>query len=99
MIMKQGAAYCARISNWKVVDDFIKSGLSETIITLTPSYEAKKECRSRDLPTDPIKVRLIRVELENEIEVLVTNLLDSQGTTFLRSYMPSGGQPKKITRN
>lgn len=77
MMSKQGAAYCARISNWKVVDDFIKSGLPETIITLTPSYEAKKECRSRDLPTDPIKVRLIRVELEKEIEVLATNLLDS----------------------
>ena len=78
LIMQQGAAYCARISGWNVIDEFIKSGLSETIVTLNPSHEAKKECRNRDLPIDPIQVRLIRVELEDEIEVLATNLLDGE---------------------
>ena len=59
MITEQGAAYCARISGWNVVNEFIESTLPETIITLTPSYDVKKECRSRDLPIDPIQVRLI----------------------------------------
>ncbi len=78
VMMQQGAAYCARISGWNVVDEFIKSGLPEAIVTLNPSHEAKKECHNRDLPIDPIQVRLIRVELEDEVEVLVTNLLDSE---------------------
>ncbi len=76
MMMEQGAAYCARISGWNVVNEFIESGQSETIVTLNPSHEAKKECRHRDLPINPIQIRLIRVELEDEIEVLATNLLD-----------------------
>ena len=78
MMMKQRAAYCARISGWNVVNEFRRSGLAETIVTITPSHEAKKECRDRDLPIDPIQVRLIRVELEDQIEVLATNLLDSE---------------------
>lgn len=47
-------------------------------MTLYPSYESVKECRSRRLSTDPIPVRLIRVELNTgEVEMLVTSLLDT----------------------
>ncbi len=45
--------------------------------SLRPGYEATKACRQRGLSTEPLGVRLIRVELPSgEIEVLVTSLLD-----------------------
>lgn len=80
LILEQGADFCARmpVGTWKVVDQFVASGLPEQIVTLDPSSEAIEECRSRGLPTDPITVRLVRVELDTgEIEVLATSLVDS----------------------
>ncbi|NHZ71838.1 MAG: IS4/IS5 family transposase, partial [Aquificales bacterium] len=42
---------------------------------------AQKQCEERNLSTDPIRVRLVRVELPSgEVEVLITSLLD--GTRF-----------------
>ena len=54
------------------------SGLAEEIVTLHPGYQARKECLVRQLSTEPLTVRLIRVELDTgDIEVLATSLLDS----------------------
>ena len=80
LILAQKAHFCARmpLGVWGVVDQFVATGLPEQIVTLHPSYESIKECRSRGLSTDPITVRLIRVELDTgEVEVLVTSLLDT----------------------
>lgn len=80
LILSYQAHFCARMSLgvWDVVDQFVATGLPEQIVTLHPSYESVKECRSRRLPTDPLTVRLIRVELNTgEVEVLVTSLLDT----------------------
>jgi hypothetical protein len=78
-ILQQGAHFCARltVSEWKVAQQFVASGKEEQEVLLHPGYEAKKTCAERHLPTDPVQVRLIRVELATgEIEVLVTSLLD-----------------------
>ncbi len=82
-ILQQKAQFCARItiSKWRVVQKFVASGKKEQYVFLRPWPAAKKQCEERDLPTTPIRVRLIRVELSSgEVEVLVTSLLD--GTRF-----------------
>jgi hypothetical protein len=81
LILSQKAGFCARLklSGWKIVERFVASGLPEQIVTLQPSYAARKECQARELSTQPIRIRLIRVELaDGEIEVLATSLLDTQ---------------------
>jgi len=80
LILSHQAHFCARmpVGVWESVDQFVATGLPEQMVTLCPSYESVKECRSRGLSTDPITVRLIRVELDTgEVEVLVTSLLDA----------------------
>ena len=80
LILAQGAHFCARmpLSGWLVVEQFVASGLAEQIVTLYPSYAARKECLARQLSTEPLTLRLIRVELDTgEVEVLATSLLDS----------------------
>ncbi len=80
LIVNKGADYCARlpIERWKVIlKDFLASNLKETIIDLKPNYLAIKECEKLGLPTTPLKVRLLRIELDDgEIEVLATSLID-----------------------
>lgn len=80
LIVNKGANYCARLpfNRWKVIlKDFLASNLKETIIDLKPNYLAIRDCEKLGLPTTPLKVRLLRIELDDgEIEVLVTSLID-----------------------
>lgn len=57
--------------------DFIASGEKERIITLEASKTSIQSCQEKGLPDTPIKLRLVRVDLPNEVEVLITNLMDS----------------------
>ena len=84
LIISQGSNFCARISHqWKVVREFVDSGLSETLIDLVPSYQSRVESIEMGLDTTPLKLRLIRVELDSgEIEVLITSLIDDQKYPF-----------------
>lgn len=80
LIIGKDADFCARVpvGVWGVVDEFVASGRKEQIVDLSPCALAIKECQTRNLPTDPIKVRLLRIDLDNgEIEVLITSLLDT----------------------
>lgn len=79
LIQSKNAHFCARmpLEGWKVVEDFLASGRSQQIVTLNPGYDARKACQARDLPTTPLTLRLLRIELDNgEVEVLATNLID-----------------------
>lgn len=79
-ILQRKAHFCVRlpVSEWQVAQEFVLSGKAEQYTYLRPGYEAKKKCLAHDLPTEPIRVRLVRVELSTgEIEVLATSLLDS----------------------
>jgi len=81
LIESKDAHFCARMTleGWKVVERFLASGRQEQIVTVTPGYEARKACRACGLPTTPLPLRLLRIELDNgDVEVLATNLLDSQ---------------------
>lgn len=79
LILSRQADFCARVSVgvWSVVDQFVASGLPEQIVALSPCSTAQQECLARQLPTHPITVRLVRIELDGgETEVLITSLLD-----------------------
>ncbi len=60
-----------------LVKAFIKSNKKEAIVTLKPNKISMRHCKERNLPVTPIALRLVRVDLPNEVEVLITNLVDS----------------------
>jgi hypothetical protein len=80
LILSQDGNFCARINKqWKVVQEFVGSGLKEKTIDLKASYQSKIESIEMGLDTKPLKLRLIRIELDTgETEVLITSLLDEQ---------------------
>jgi hypothetical protein len=74
-------AYCARVklSFSKEVKDFLASAEKSRVTVLRPSPRAKAQCEAYNLSTDPVPVRLIRVDLgKGQTEVLVTSLLDEK---------------------
>jgi hypothetical protein len=71
--------FCARasLSFCSEVETFVASGLDSAVVTLSPSAEAKRQCAEYNLSSEPVTVRMIRVELNSgETEVLITSLLD-----------------------
>lgn len=80
LILQHQAGFCARIcSKWKIVRQFIRSGKKEKIIELKPSTTAIRNCTELGLDFKPMKLRLIRVELDTgEIEILITSLVDKK---------------------
>jgi len=80
LIISRGGNFCARISKqWKIVQNFIESGSNESIVDLQASYQSRKECLEMGLDILPLRLRLIRVELETgQIEVLITSLTDEK---------------------
>lgn len=80
LMVSLGGNFCARISNqWKIIRDFVESGAREAIIDLSASYHSKKECIDMGLDVTPLRLRLIRVELDSgQIETLITSLTDEE---------------------
>ena len=80
LILSLGGNFCARISNqWKIIQSFIESGEQEAIINLGASYHSKKECIEMGLEVKPLRLRLIRIELDSgQIEILITSLIDEK---------------------
>lgn len=79
-IISMNADFCARMnSHWKIVKNFLDSGLKEQIVDLTPTES--ENCEGAEIKTDQnfLTVRLVRIELSSEeTEVLATTLLDSE---------------------
>ena len=81
LILSYKAHFCSRISSskWKIVRDFVRSGSTEQVVLVEAPLTSQQACLDRNLGTDPITLRFIRVELDSgEGEVLVTSLLDYQ---------------------
>jgi len=75
------AQFCARISykKWKVVKKFYESGEREQIIKLEPTPLSIRKCFEMGLDKKPIRLRLIRIELDSgETEILITSLTDTK---------------------
>ncbi len=79
LILSSNAHFCSRISatKWKVVRNFITSGKTEKIASIEAPITSQQACLDRNLGTDPITLRFVRIELDSgEVEVLVTSLTD-----------------------
>lgn len=77
---KANSHFCmrAKINRGKQFEVFAHSGATEALITIEPNKISRQQCIDKHLPTEPLTLRLVRVELENEVEVLITNLLDNK---------------------
>lgn len=73
-------AFCLRACTGRdlAAKQFVESGASDATVTYTPNRTSRAYCEQFGLPTEPITLRLIRVDLPNEVEVLITNLDDSE---------------------
>ena len=73
--------FCARVSRTfcSEVKQFVATDAPSAVVTFTPSDEARQHCRTYGLPSEPLRLRLIRVRLKTgEEEILVTSLLDEE---------------------
>lgn len=80
LILSMDSSFCARVSatQWNSVKEFADTGHSEGIITIEPSAPSRKKCKEFGLDDEPIKLRIVRVELDSgEPEFLLTNLYNS----------------------
>lgn len=79
LILSRKASFCARISNrWKVVRSFVASGKNESIVYLPAPTTSVRAINQFGLERTPLKLRLIRIEQEGKVTVLITSLLDNQ---------------------
>lgn len=80
LILSMDANFCSRISctKWKVVRKFFRSGLPEKIIELPIHATSVAQCRQMGLGTSALKLRLIRIENDGKVAVLITSLIDTQ---------------------
>ena len=79
-LLKQNISFCIRAKTKQslLIRNFVSSGKKEAIVTFEPNKPSIKTCEEKGLPTKPITLRLVRVDLPNEVEVLVTNLMDEE---------------------
>jgi len=92
---KLGIDYCMRtpVGRFKAVSEFVVSGALDQWVEIKPCHAAKKSCLHNDLPTKPVRVRLVRVDLpDGEVEVLMTSLgNDIPHTEFMALYFKRWG--------
>ena len=69
----------AKINQGLLYQQFTGTGKAQAVITLKATPRSVEQCLAKGLPTQPLRLRLIRVELEDgEVEVLITNLMDEE---------------------
>lgn len=68
----------ARVSRDNLAREFVKSGKAQVLVTYTPNRQSRLQCEEIGLSNAPIMLRLIRVDLPGETEVLITNLIDEK---------------------
>ncbi len=80
LILSMEANFCARISctKWKAVRSFFYSGLAEKIISLPIHATSVAQCKEIGLDMKPLKLRLIRIQDGDKVQVLVTSLIDTK---------------------
>ena len=80
LILSMEADFCARVSctKWKIVRKFFLSGLSEKVVTVPVHPTSMAQCRQMGLDTTPLKLRLIRIENDGKVAVLITSLIDME---------------------
>jgi len=79
-LLQQNIRFCmrAKTNQSLLIKAFISSGKKEDIVRFEPNKSSIKTCEEKGLSTHAITLRLVRVDLPNEVEVLVTNLMDEE---------------------
>jgi hypothetical protein len=73
--------FCARakLDFCREVSAFVASGARSALVSLHPSAHARRQCEAYNLSSDPVPVRLVRIDLDGGgTEVLITSLMDEQ---------------------
>ena len=80
LIISMDSNFCARISctKWKVVRKFFYSGLTEKIILLPINATSVAQCKEMGLDSQPLKLRLIRIQNGHKVQILITSLIDTK---------------------
>lgn len=81
LILSLGGHFCARVqvNKWIPVRKFFRCGKLQKIIHLKAPATSIAKCRELGLDTLDLRLRLIRIELENgETEILITSLVDTE---------------------
>jgi hypothetical protein len=81
LIMSWGGNFCARVQvdKWIPIKKFFRSGKLQKTIHLKAPASSIAKCSELGLDTLDLKLRLIRIELENgETEILITSLVDTE---------------------
>jgi hypothetical protein len=79
--MEKGCDFCIRLKSKQrsQVREFLESGSREQIVELNPGRGGKRRCKQKGLSCNPIKLRLIRVDLpDGKVEILATSILDTK---------------------
>lgn len=71
-------AFCmrAKVNRGVEFKRFVDSGAQQAVVSLRPNQRSVAQCLERGVSIEPIRLRLIRVDLPGEVEVLITNLMD-----------------------
>lgn len=79
-LLEKNISFCirAKTNQSLLIKDFVRSGKKEAVVTFEPNKSSIKTCEEKGLSTKPVTLRLVRVDLPNEVEVLVTNLMDEE---------------------
>jgi len=81
LILFWGGHFCARVQvdKWIPIKKFFRSGKLQKIIHLKAPASSIAKCGELGLDTLDLKLRLIRIELENgQTEILITSLIDTE---------------------
>ncbi|MCF6345760.1 MAG: transposase, partial [Thiomicrorhabdus sp.] len=72
--------FCMRVktSQMNAAKRFIESGQKQQTITLKANKASITTCLNKGLNHSDIQLRFVRVDLESDVEVLITNLDDEQ---------------------
>ena len=78
LILSMNANFCARVSyaKWKVIMAFYQAKKKEQIVLIPPPVSSVKTAKELGLDLKPFKLRLVRVENEGSVSILLTSLLD-----------------------
>lgn len=74
---QRGIGFCMRtpVGRFSAVADFVRAGAIDTWVDIPPCASARQYCLHNDISSEPLRVRLLRVELpDGQFEVLMTNL-------------------------
>ena len=77
-LLQRAQPFCMRLKTKLdlTIRHFVNSRKKQAVVEFIPTSRAVEQCAQRGLPATPMKLRLIRVKLKSEVEVLVTNLFN-----------------------